>query len=118
MWNSTGELIRIKRRLVKSGPNQVSVSTIPSKFSNPWVLGIFAVPRDSNAQPGAVRARYPLQICTTPGSLPCARKVGDKVILTGWRVGEVQWGGYAERARVKADWLVHRPPGLSAAKRR
>jgi acrylyl-CoA reductase (NADPH) len=41
-------------------------------------------------------------------------KPGDAVILTGWRVGEVQWGGYAEKARVKAEWLVHRPAGLSA----
>jgi acrylyl-CoA reductase (NADPH) len=39
---------------------------------------------------------------------------GDPVILTGWRVGEVQWGGYAERARVKAEHLVRRPAGLSA----
>jgi acrylyl-CoA reductase (NADPH) len=39
---------------------------------------------------------------------------GDSVVLTGWRVGELQWGGYAERARVKADYLVHRPAGLSA----
>jgi len=39
---------------------------------------------------------------------------GDPVILTGWRVGEVQWGGYAERARVKAAYLVRRPDGLSA----
>ncbi len=39
-------------------------------------------------------------------------KPGDPVILTGWRVGEVQWGGYAEKARVKADWLAHRPAGL------
>ena len=39
---------------------------------------------------------------------------GDPVILTGWRVGEVQWGGYAERARVKAEYLVRRPDGLSA----
>jgi acrylyl-CoA reductase (NADPH) len=37
---------------------------------------------------------------------------GDKVILTGWRVGETHWGGYAERARVKADWLVPLPGGL------
>jgi acrylyl-CoA reductase (NADPH) len=41
-------------------------------------------------------------------------KPGDPVVLTGWRVGELQWGGYAEKARVKADWLVHRPKGLSA----
>src|SRR5260370_23915513 len=39
---------------------------------------------------------------------------GDPVILTGWRVGEVQWGGYAEKARVQAPYLVRRPHGLSA----
>jgi acrylyl-CoA reductase (NADPH) len=39
---------------------------------------------------------------------------GDKVILTGWRVGETQWGGYAEKARVKASQLVRLPEGLSA----
>ena len=38
---------------------------------------------------------------------------GDEVILTGWRVGEVHWGGYAGMARVKADWLVPLPEGLS-----
>lgn len=40
-------------------------------------------------------------------------RVGDKVILTGWRVGETHWGGFAERARVKADWLVPLPANLS-----
>lgn len=35
------------------------------------------------------------------------------VVLTGWRVGEVHWGGFAEKARVKADWLVPLPAGLS-----
>ncbi len=40
-------------------------------------------------------------------------KPGDKVVLTGWRVGEVHWGGYAQKARVKADWLVPLPDGLS-----
>lgn len=38
---------------------------------------------------------------------------GDEVILTGWRVGEIRWGGYAKKARVRADWLVKRPPTLS-----
>ncbi len=38
---------------------------------------------------------------------------GDKVVLTGWRVGEAYWGGYAEKARVKADWLVPLPEGLT-----
>ncbi len=41
-------------------------------------------------------------------------KPGDKVVLTGWRVGEVHWGGYAQKARVKADWLVPLPAGLDS----
>ncbi|MBO44161.1 MAG: oxidoreductase [Rhodospirillaceae bacterium] len=40
-------------------------------------------------------------------------KPGDKVVLTGWHVGERHWGGYAAKARVKADWLVPLPDGLS-----
>jgi acrylyl-CoA reductase (NADPH) len=42
-------------------------------------------------------------------------KAGDPVILTGWRVGEMHWGGYAEKARVKSDWLVRRPDGITPA---
>ncbi|MET0458908.1 MAG: MDR family oxidoreductase [Ilumatobacteraceae bacterium] len=38
---------------------------------------------------------------------------GDRVALTGWRVGEVWWGGYATRARVKGDWLSPLPDALS-----
>lgn len=40
-------------------------------------------------------------------------KPGDAVILTGWRVGEIRWGGYATRARVKAEWLVPLPEGMT-----
>jgi len=39
-------------------------------------------------------------------------KAGDKVVLTGWRVGEAHWGGYAQKANVRADWLVPLPEGL------
>ncbi len=38
---------------------------------------------------------------------------GDQVVLTGWRVGEMHWGGYAQKARVRADWLVPLPAGLT-----
>lgn len=38
---------------------------------------------------------------------------GDRVVLTGWRVGESWWGGFSEKARVKADWLVPLPAGLT-----
>lgn len=37
---------------------------------------------------------------------------GDKVILTGWGVGERYWGGYAQRARAKSEWLAPLPDGL------
>ena len=40
-------------------------------------------------------------------------KAGDKVVLTGWRVGEVWWGGYSQKASVNADWLVPLPNKLS-----
>ena len=40
-------------------------------------------------------------------------QVGDKLILTGWSTGEARWGGYAERARAKAEHLVHLPDGMS-----
>ena len=39
---------------------------------------------------------------------------GDRVVLTGWRVGEVQWGGLAQKASVRGDWLVPLPAMLSA----
>jgi len=50
---------------------------------------------------------------TVEASSSPAYRPGDKVILTGWRVGEMHWGGYATKARVKADWLVPLPGGLS-----
>ncbi len=41
-------------------------------------------------------------------------KVGDNVVCTGWGMGETHLGAYAEKARVKGDWLVALPQGLSA----
>ncbi|MGL4413879.1 acryloyl-CoA reductase [Roseinatronobacter monicus] len=50
---------------------------------------------------------------TVEASEDARYKPGDKVVLTGWRVGEAHWGGYSQKARVKADWLVPLPDGLS-----
>jgi acrylyl-CoA reductase (NADPH) len=41
-------------------------------------------------------------------------KPGDKVVCTGWGMGETHLGAYAEKARVKGDWLVRLPEGMSA----
>ncbi len=43
-----------------------------------------------------------------------AWKAGDRVILNGWGVGEGHWGGLAQKARVKGDWLVPLPAALNA----
>ena len=40
-------------------------------------------------------------------------QLGDEVLCTGWRVGEMHWGGYAEVARLNADWLVAVPAGMT-----
>ena len=45
-----------------------------------------------------------------------AFKPGDAVILNGWGVGETHYGGYADYARVNADWLINRPENISAAR--
>ena len=41
-------------------------------------------------------------------------KVGDRVLLNGWGVGEGHWGGLAQQARVKGDWLIPLPKGFTA----
>lgn len=42
-------------------------------------------------------------------------KAGDTVLLNGWGVGEVHWGGLAQRARLKGDWLVPLPAAFTPA---
>jgi acrylyl-CoA reductase (NADPH) len=50
---------------------------------------------------------------TVESSSHPAWKPGDKVILNGWGLGETHLGAYAEKARVKGDWLVRLPPGMN-----
>ncbi len=50
---------------------------------------------------------------TVEASNDAAFKPGDKVVLNGWRVGELHWGGYATKARVKGEWLVKLPHSIS-----
>jgi acrylyl-CoA reductase (NADPH) len=50
---------------------------------------------------------------TVESSSHAGWKAGDKVVLDGWGVGETHSGGLAQRARVRGDWLVALPAGLS-----
>ena len=52
---------------------------------------------------------------TVTASSHAGFKPGDEVVLNGWGLGETHLGGYAQVARVKGDWLIHRPAGLTAA---
>ena len=51
---------------------------------------------------------------TVESSENAAFRPGDRVVLNGYRVGELHWGGYATKARVKGDWLVKLPATISA----
>ena len=51
---------------------------------------------------------------TVETSSHSAWKPGDKVILNGWGLGETHLGAYGQKARVKGDWLVRLPAGISA----
>jgi acrylyl-CoA reductase (NADPH) len=51
---------------------------------------------------------------TVESSSHPAWKAGDKVILNGWGLGETHLGAYGQKARVKGDWLVRLPAGMSA----
>jgi acrylyl-CoA reductase (NADPH) len=46
-------------------------------------------------------------------SAPPGYSSGDRVVLNGWGVGETHWGGFAEKARVRGEWLVPLPAGLT-----
>jgi acrylyl-CoA reductase (NADPH) len=50
---------------------------------------------------------------TVESSSHPAWKAGDKVILNGWGLGETHLGAYAQKARVKGDWLVRLPASMS-----
>jgi len=51
---------------------------------------------------------------TVESSTNSAWKAGDKVVLNGWGLGETHLGAYAEKARVKGEWLVPLPKTMSA----
>jgi acrylyl-CoA reductase (NADPH) len=50
---------------------------------------------------------------TVESSTSTDYREGDKVVLNGWGVGEVHWGGLAQKARLKAEWLIPLPEQFS-----
>lgn len=86
---------------------QVAYSTLNYKDSLA-ITGKSPVVRSYPMVPGIDFAGTVLQ------SSDARYKAGDAVILNGWGVGERHWGGFAQKARVKADWLIPLPAGMDA----
>jgi acrylyl-CoA reductase (NADPH) len=98
---------RFKERL-PDGDVTVRVTHSTLNFKDGMVLnGIGKLARDFPHVPGIDFAG------TVEDSDHPDFSAGDRVVLTGWRVGEWYWGGYAELARVKGDWLLPLPDGLT-----
>jgi acrylyl-CoA reductase (NADPH) len=112
--NDAGQAVATLREMEDSAlpPGEVTVAVEYSTLN--YKDGLCLSPTGS----GLVRS-YPhvagIDFAGTVETSDDARyRPGDKIVLTGWRVGEGHWGGYATRARVKADWLVPLPPGLTS----
>ena len=90
------------------GDVTVSVSHSTLNYKDGMILaGLGRIVRKYPHVPGIDFAGT-VEASNAPGIKP-----GDKVILTGWRVGEWTWGGYAQKARVKSEWLVPLPAGMT-----
>lgn len=105
----TGEIKSLTDADLPEGDVTVAVEYSGVNYKDGMVVnGVGRLVRDYPHVPGIDFAG------TVEASDNDAYKPGDKVVLTGWRVGEAHWGGYAGKARVKAEWLTPLPEGLSA----
>jgi len=104
----TAELTELEESLLPEGDVTVAVEYSTLNYKDGMILnGLGRLVRSYPHVPGVDFAG------TVEESAHTGFKPGDKVVLTGWRVGEMHWGGYAEKARVKGDWLVPLPEGLT-----
>ncbi|MDG2111634.1 MAG: oxidoreductase, partial [Actinomycetota bacterium] len=104
----TGEVTDLTDDQLPAGNVTVDVEYSTLNYKDGMILGgIGRLVRDYPHVPGIDFAG------TVSASDDDRYSEGDRVVLTGWRVGEVHWGGYSQRARVDADWLVKLPDGLT-----
>jgi acrylyl-CoA reductase (NADPH) len=98
----------VERSALPAGDVTVAVAASTINYKDGMILkGIGRLVRKYPHVPGIDFAG------TVVESAHAGFKPGDQVVLTGWRVGETQWGGYGAQARVKGDWLVKLPAGLT-----
>lgn len=105
----TVELKRLPREALPPGEVLVAVSHSSLNYKDGLgVTGRGKIFRGHPMVPG-------IDLAGTVAESSSARfRPGDAVLATGWGLGEMHWGGFAELARVSADWLTPRPAGLDA----
>ncbi|MGH1504474.1 MAG: MDR family oxidoreductase [Acidimicrobiales bacterium] len=104
----TAEVQEVADDRLPAGDVTIAVDYSTLNYKDGMVLsGIGRLVRDYPHVPGVDLAGT-VEASDDPRYAP-----GDRVVLTGWRVGEVWWGGYATRAKVKGDWLVPLPDSIS-----
>lgn len=104
----TSSLTEVSESDLPDGDVTVAVDYSTLNYKDGMVLkGIGRLVRDYPHIPGVDFSG----VVETSGS--DAFKPGDRVVLNGWRVGEVRWGGYAAKARVSGEWLVALPDNIS-----
>ncbi len=104
----TGAITELDDDRLPDGDVTVDVEWSSLNYKDGMILqGIGGLVRDYPHVPGIDLAG------TVSASSNADFAAGDRVVLTGWRVGEVHWGGYASRARVRADWLTKLPEAVS-----
>ena len=104
----TVSLQELDREQLPDGDVSIDVEWSSLNYKDGMILrGIGRLVRNFPHVPGVDLAG------TVTESASAAFFPGDRVVLTGFRVGEAWWGGYAERARVKSEWLVKVPDSLT-----
>ncbi len=107
--NVTGAVERLAESALPPGDVTVRVAYSSLNYKDGMILaGQGRLVRDYPHVPGVDLAGA-VEHSESPDYKP-----GDQVLLTGWFVGERHWGGYAQMARLKSEWLVPLPEGLSA----
>ena len=105
----TSRIAEIEDSALPDGDVLIDVSHSTLNYKDGLVLnGLGGLVRDYPHIPGVDLAGH-----VAESSHP-DYEAGDAVVSTGWHVGERHWGGYAEKARLRGDWLVKLPEGLSA----
>jgi acrylyl-CoA reductase (NADPH) len=104
----TADVVELDDDRLPDGDVTVDVEWSSLNYKDGMILkGVGRLVRDYPHVPGIDLAG------TVSASADPRYSAGDRVVLTGWRVGEVWWGGYASKARVKGDWLSPLPDGLT-----